>query len=232
MPPHTPSSRGRGAGGLPLVPTPIHHWDPRCSECESPIPARSRLCHELLLVPSAAPAAAGSCVSNKEPGPHCPAPARTTAELSLPPRGRETHSCPGGPWTPLWLCPAGVGAEAPLPRVSLGREGSAGSLHPTIRTGTPLPPFSVDGGTVRCCCIHPSVSARVQNFLPVPTTSLSKMLVDPFWVKWVNVAKVQFIRDKKSQVLQPTGPPPEHSMAPRPRWQWGREPWSLSHRCQ
>lgn len=85
MPPPTPSSRGRGAGGLPLVPTPIHHWDPRCSECESPIPARSRLCHELLLVPSAAPAAAGSCVSNKEPGPHRPAPASTTAELSLPP---------------------------------------------------------------------------------------------------------------------------------------------------
>lgn len=169
-----------------------------------PIPgsaASSRSCCQHL------PQPADSCFSlTKSRSPRRPAPARTTTELSPSPpaRGtssssRETHLHPRGPQTPLWLCPvlqwesrrwgrssAGGGTSA---KACPGQGGGLLGLRtPEQATGPQCPPFG-RWGTVRSFCTQPSTSAGVQNFLPIGTASLSEMLVDPLWVRCVNVAK-------------------------------------------
>lgn len=194
VPPTPTPQPGERGWGAPTGTYPIHHWDLRCSECgrpSRPIPGSPR-------APVGAVSTSRSrrllLCSNKELEPHRPAPARSTTALPLaPPAAQRPTRVPGDP-EPHFGSVQPVWGQRRLCRgFPWAGRGLLGLCTPGYAPG---PLFLVDDSTVRRCYIHPSVSARVQNFLPVPTASLSEALVDPFGAKWVNVAKVQLTWDK------------------------------------
>lgn len=197
--------------GSHLYLPPLHRRDLRCSGHELPAPAHSRPRCQLVFVPSASPTAADSCLSlTKSRSPHRPAPAHTAPEpSSAPPRqapSTDRHSAetrppphvPGDPEPRFGSVrhhrgKAGAGAGGGTSAEAFPGQGGGFCWVLTPRDkpqDTNAPPFG-RWGRVRRCCVQASASAGVQKILPVGRAPLSEPLVDPLWVRRVNVARAR-----------------------------------------